>query len=61
MFKNPTSFVENLLKNPNFEPKFWNPDSTTQEFKSDPWHIDETGGHGWRLEKTPLGKIFFMK
>eukprot|EP00794_Sanderia_malayensis_P002849 gene2849-3295_t len=48
---------ENLVKNPNFEPRFWNADGATKEFNSDPWEILETGGDGWQLEKGPQGRI----
>ena len=47
----------NLISNPNFEAKRWNENGDTVEINTMPWNIINTGGDGWKLEKTPMGKF----
>ncbi|XP_065056698.1 uncharacterized protein LOC135684922 [Rhopilema esculentum] len=45
----------NLIENPNFVAQNWNHNGDTVDMRKEPWELIETGGDGWRLEKTPQG------
>ena len=45
----------NLIENPNFVAQNWNQNGDTVDMRKEPWELIETGGDGWKLEKTPQG------